>query len=219
MIFDAVVLAGGRASRLGGLAKPLLLGYGGERLLDIATSAASAAARIVVVGDVPPEAGILVTREDPPLSGPVSALAAGWAALADGPSPFTLVLASDLPLIGPAVDALLAAVDPACIAADGDAKDGLIAIDDGGRDQYLLGLYSTQALAARLRQAPRMGGSMHALVDGLRLQRVSVPVGSTADVDTWADAELLGVERMDRGQLDRGRRDDSPGFTRREDRA
>ncbi len=215
MIFDAVVLAGGRASRLGGLAKPLLLGYGGERLLDIAISAASDAARIVVVGDVPSRAGILVTHEDPPFSGPVSALAAGWAALADSPSPFTLVLASDLPRIGPAVAALLAAVDPTGRAATGEADDGVIATDGDGRDQYLLGLYSTDAMSARLREAPAAGGSMRALVDGLRLLRVPAPDGSTADVDTWEDAERLGVERMD-GRLRDG---DIPSLLRREDRS
>lgn len=77
----AVILAGGRGSRLGGVRKADLV-VGGRRLLDVVLDACAGCAPVVVVGEadlvVPP--GVLRTREDPPFSGPASGLAAGLAA-------------------------------------------------------------------------------------------------------------------------------------------
>lgn len=55
--FDAIILAGGRGSRLGGVDKGALP-VGGRALLDRVLDAARAAERVVVVGDgpVPPYA-------------------------------------------------------------------------------------------------------------------------------------------------------------------
>ncbi len=77
----AVILAGGRGSRLGGVRKADLV-VGGRRLLDVVLDACTGCAPVVVVGEadlvVPP--GVLRTREDPPFSGPASGLAAGLTA-------------------------------------------------------------------------------------------------------------------------------------------
>ena len=62
---DAVILAGGRATRLGGTAKPLVE-VAGRTLLQSALDAASGADRIVVVGPVPVPPGVLRPVEDPP---------------------------------------------------------------------------------------------------------------------------------------------------------
>jgi molybdopterin-guanine dinucleotide biosynthesis protein A len=88
LAYDAIILAGGRASRLGG-AQKADVEIGGRALLDIALEAAAGAVRIVVVG--PDElrrdgreagaASVRFVREDPPLGGPVAGLAAGLAAL------------------------------------------------------------------------------------------------------------------------------------------
>jgi hypothetical protein len=80
---DGIILAGGRAERLGGASKPDLV-IGGRSLLSTAIEAARAAGceRIIVVG--PPELdapGCTVVRESPPFGGPVAAVAAGLAAL------------------------------------------------------------------------------------------------------------------------------------------
>ncbi|MDQ1644151.1 MAG: molybdenum cofactor guanylyltransferase, partial [Cryptosporangiaceae bacterium] len=64
--FAAIVLAGGRASRLGGVHKPGLR-IGGATLLDRVLAAATGAGTRIVVGppqQVPP--GVVVLREDPP---------------------------------------------------------------------------------------------------------------------------------------------------------
>src|SRR5690606_31507137 len=93
--FDAVILAGGRGSRLGGRDKATIE-LSGERLVDRAVAAARAAGalRIIVVGS--PEAGALadvVVREDPPFSGPLAAL---QAALPEVVAPWFSLLSCDL---------------------------------------------------------------------------------------------------------------------------
>ncbi|MDN8580292.1 hypothetical protein Q0O09_10620, partial [Corynebacterium bovis] len=65
--------------------KPLLSDGAGRRLIDRALAAAPRGGSVVVVGPpmpLPPH--VHRVREDPPLSGPASALAAGVAALGGG---------------------------------------------------------------------------------------------------------------------------------------
>ena len=177
--FDAIVLAGGRGSRLGGVSKPDAT-LAGRRLLDIALAAVAGARRVVVVGDVAVPATVLLTREDPPYGGPVAGVDAGFAALGDH-APWTLLLASDLPDAEAAVTALLAA-DP---AAD---DDGACLLDADGRLQWLLGTYRTEALARRLaeRGDPPLT-AMYRLLQPLHLLGVDPGRASVADIDTPDD--------------------------------
>jgi molybdopterin-guanine dinucleotide biosynthesis protein A len=215
--FDAVILAGGRSSRLGGVPKQGLT-YDGDSLLRRSVAAAGGAGAAVVVGpdtaevpggEVP--AGFLRCREEPPFSGPAAAIAAGLAALAaaGGSRPaLTLVLACDMPNVGQAVAALKAALrsrgpgaGPAARKPSGQAPDGVVAVSEDGRRQPLVGFYSTAALqrsVAELESAGRLiNGSVRALLASLDVQLVAVPAGSTADVDTWDDAAALGVAGPD----------------------
>lgn len=208
MEFDAVILAGGRSSRLGGVPKARLA-FDGASLLERSLLAARGARRTVVVGPVREElpAGVLYSREDPPFSGPAAALAAGLAALAapedGGPelshAPLTLVLACDMPLVAGAVAALLAAGPSNCAASD-----GAVAVSADGRTQPLVGLYGTSALQRVVDDAARrgalVGGSMFGLLASLELRSVPVPSGSTDDVDTWDDADALGIARPGAGE-------------------
>ncbi len=50
-MYDAIIVAGGQGSRMGGVSKADL-DIGGRRLLDIVLSAVTGAATTVVVGDV-----------------------------------------------------------------------------------------------------------------------------------------------------------------------
>jgi molybdopterin-guanine dinucleotide biosynthesis protein A len=208
--FDAVLLAGGRASRVGGDDKTAFTS-GGARLLDLSIAAAGGAVALVIVGprdasELPATA--VVTREDPAWAGPVAALAAGLDAV-DRPSPATLVLACDLPRAPDAMRALREGRGgargilggPAVHDADrSDDRDGRIAVDASGRRQPLLALYRTDALRGRLdalrAEGPLAGLSMRRLLAGLDL--VEVPVGDElcADVDTPDDVTRLGVERQ-----------------------
>ncbi|MET3809298.1 molybdenum cofactor guanylyltransferase [Arthrobacter sp. UYEF3] len=197
MEYDAVILAGGRSSRLGGVPKSQLT-VDGATLLERSLQAARGARRTVVVGPdrggLPP--GVLGCREDPPFSGPAAAIAAGLSALAvdtaAAPTPLTLVLACDMPRVVAAVGALLDAM-----ATGADGRDGAVAVSADGRKQPLVGLYGTAALRHAVADAARHnaleGGSVFALLASLELCTVPVPPGSTDDVDTWDDASALGV--------------------------
>lgn len=216
--FDAVILAGGRSARLGGVPKQDLT-YDGDSLLRRSVAAAGGARAVVVVGpgqvDLP--AGTLSCREDPPFSGPAAAIAAGLAQLhADGTPPprFTLVLACDMPNVGPAVRALKAAVRSGMGRQGGvrvpevageesgtNPPDGVVAVSADGRRQPLVGLYSTAGLLRSAGDLAAKEGlinaSVRALLASLDVQPVAVPAGSTADVDTWDDAAALGVTGRD----------------------
>ncbi|MGP5318658.1 NTP transferase domain-containing protein [Arthrobacter rhombi] len=130
MKFDAIIVAGGRGSRLGGRDKPLLA-HGGSTLLEHALRASSTANRIAVVGptELNPvisdyaagaSAGqiLTLTREYPAFAGPAAAVAAGLRSLGDGTdgdipvpverAPLTLILAADLLDPGPVVEGIVA---------------------------------------------------------------------------------------------------------------
>ncbi|WP_235523227.1 molybdenum cofactor guanylyltransferase [Cellulomonas sp. Root485] len=190
--FDAIVLAGGRARRLGGASKPDVE-VGGVALLDHALAAVAGAAHVVVVG--PPQVarpGIATVLEDPPDGGPVAGLAAGLDALpADGPD-IVVVLACDVPGAGRVLPALLA-------AAEVTGSDGARMIGADGRPQHLVAAYRRTALRLALDALPAVrGAAMHALVGGLRLVDVADDEGATADADTWADVERLDATLSDR---------------------
>jgi molybdopterin-guanine dinucleotide biosynthesis protein A len=214
--FDAVILAGGKSSRLGGVPKAQLR-YDGATLLQRAVAAARGAGRVVVVGPDPgtlPD-GTLTAREDPPYSGPAAAIAAGLLALEgqdgevkDGvgqdseaqggvvPSPehapWVLVLACDMPLAAAAVPVLLQEL------AGREETEGAMSISGDGRKQPLLGIYRVSALQREVQAAAEQGGLANAavfrLLARLDLLAVPVPTGSTDDVDTWEDAAALGVD-------------------------
>lgn len=203
---DAIILAGGRSSRLGGSPKAELV-VGSQRLVDIAVDAAAAsgARRTVVVGpDGLVALPVITTREQPPFGGPVAGLAAGLVALdrldaddeasdhpdnadrgdpADSADRWVLVLTCDLPLAGAAAAELVAAAAHARREVDG------IHLDDG-RPQWLPAVYRCEALARALAALddPR-GASMRGLAAHLTLTTMPDRDGLTADVDTWQDVE------------------------------
>ncbi|APX01340.1 molybdenum cofactor guanylyltransferase [Arthrobacter sp. QXT-31] len=192
MDFDAIILAGGRSSRLGGSPKSALM-FDGATLLERSLAAAAGARHTVVVG--PAVAGlppwVLTSREDPPFAGPAAAIAAGLAALRGaGPADKVLVLACDMPGVGAAVRALREALP-------GSGADGVLAASADGRLQPLVGFYGTAVLERAVQEAAARNalvhGSVFALLASLDVQAVAVPAGSTDDVDTWDDAAALGV--------------------------
>jgi molybdopterin-guanine dinucleotide biosynthesis protein A len=135
--------------------------------------AVAGAGRRVVVG--PPQyvpVGVALTREEPPGGGPVAAVAAGLACI---DAPWVAVLAGDLPfLTADAVDVLRAAAA---------AYDGAIALDDGGRDQFLTGVWRTSAL-----KTAGGGPSMKSVVAGLDVVRVSL-TGAPDAPPAWFDCD------------------------------
>jgi molybdopterin-guanine dinucleotide biosynthesis protein A len=195
--FDAIVLAGGRGRRLGGVDKPEVM-VGGVALLDHALAAVAEASHVVVVG--PPHLarpGVALVLEDPPDGGPVAGLAAGLDALpTDGPD-LVVVLACDVPGAGRVLPDLLAAVAPP--DATTTCADGARMIGAEGRPQHLVAVYRRASLRSALGALRSVRGvAMHRLVDGLRLVDVVGDEQATVDADTWADVERLDATLSDR---------------------
>jgi molybdenum cofactor guanylyltransferase len=140
--YDAVVLAGGAARRLGGVDKPTL-DVGGLSLLDRVTAAVAGATQVVLVGPDRPGLSVTVTTsEEPPGSGPLAALAAGVRYVA---APTVVVLAADLPYVEPPdIDRLRTEL------ARHPTRDAAIAVDAGGHQHHLLACWRTSALGRHL---------------------------------------------------------------------
>jgi molybdopterin-guanine dinucleotide biosynthesis protein A len=192
--FDAVVLAGGRARRLGGIDKTMIE-IGDTTLLERVLNSVTDASTVVVVGPrQTTRVSAVWTRERPRGAGPVHALRAGLTYVT---APLVAVMAADLPFVSREVTQRL-------IVAARD-RDGAIVIDDDGRDQMMLGMYATEALRARLsRIANTVGASMGELIDGLDLQRVA-DAAAAFDCDTDDD---VAAARQKVGDLSVGSMDE-----------
>jgi molybdopterin-guanine dinucleotide biosynthesis protein A len=178
----AIVLAGGRARRLGGVDKTALVLDGATLLARAVAAAHAVGARPVVVGPERPGLAAEWVREDPPFGGPVAAIAA---ALPHVAADWVLVLAGDLLRPDEVAAALITA------ASD---DDGCLLADPEGHPQWLCGVYRVAALREALTalDAPE-GASMKSFLGGLRLARHPVALTVIADVDTPADARDAGL--------------------------
>lgn len=208
MLIDALVLAGGRSSRLNSTPKARLQ-YRGRTLLENTVAAVSGLRSVVVVGDATAQelpAEVLVTREDPAFGGPAAAIGAGLDALraadeihADAAhtdavyADFVIVLACDMPNIAAAIPVLLRELD-----GDTDSDDGLIALDAQHRLQPLAAAYRTssllEAVALARDNGPLEGSSVFQLIRTLRLREIVMPDDATDDVDSWDDARRWEIE-------------------------
>ncbi|MFE1442987.1 NTP transferase domain-containing protein [Streptomyces sp. NPDC058739] len=180
--YDAVVLAGGAARRLGGADKPGVR-VGGRALLDRVLTACADAGTTVVVADPRPTArSVRWAREEPPGGGPLAALDAGLRPVG---APYVAVLSADLPFLREGtVHRLLA-------AARAGGADGVLLSDADGRDQPLVAVYRTAALRHGLAALTAEHGSLtglplRRLTGGLGLTRLTDPVAAF-DCDTWDD--------------------------------
>ncbi|KRE37793.1 hypothetical protein ASG73_09160 [Janibacter sp. Soil728] len=188
--FDAVVLAGGAAERLGGASKPDVE-LEGRRLVDRVLVSVADAREIAVVGDVEVPEGVHRTLEDPPLGGPVAGVAAGLDALSPTePAEWTVLLACDLADPLPALGRLLSAWSYAQRSDDVDTgeHDGWCLVDSTGHPQWLLGIHRTASLRRALEQlgSPR-DRSMKSLLAQSVLVTVPASDDAVADIDTWTD--------------------------------
>ncbi|SED98503.1 Molybdopterin-guanine dinucleotide biosynthesis protein A [Streptomyces sp. 3213] len=202
--YDAVVLAGGGARRLGGADKPGLR-VGGRALLDrVLTACADARTTVVVADPRPTTRPVRWAREDPPGAGPVAALDAG---LRHTAADTVLVLSADLPFLEPAtVRRLLTALRT-------DGTDGALLTDADERDQPLVAAYRAQALRralTALTTAASVSGSaagggltglpLRRLTAALDLTRVPDPVASF-DCDTWDDLAIARARIREHGHV------------------
>jgi molybdopterin-guanine dinucleotide biosynthesis protein A len=206
--FDAVVLAGGAARRLGGADKPGVR-VGGRALLDRVLSACAGAAVTVVVADPRPTARpVCWAREEPPGGGPVAALDAG---LRHTTAPVVVVLSADLPFLDAATVRRLTA------ALEESGAEGALLRDADGRDQPLVAAYRADALRRELARLAAGNGEhtehtgpadrgglgglpLRRLTGALRLTRADHPVASF-DCDTWDDIAAARARIREHGHV------------------
>jgi molybdopterin-guanine dinucleotide biosynthesis protein A len=177
--YSALVLAGGKAARLGGQAKPQLE-VGGRTMLAAVLDAVRDAERRVVVG--PRQAApddVVQVREQPPGGGPVAALRAG---LPEVGTDVVALLAGDLPFLTGELVAELRA---------GLTGDGVLVVDETGHDQFLLGVWRAAALRSAVADVSGPT-SLRKVLAPLSVRRVRpvVPPGTPPpwlDCDTPAD--------------------------------
>lgn len=205
--FRAIVLAGGRSSRLHASApgptpdKPLLSRDGltlvDAVLTDLDRFAEVGAAECVVVGPenipLPADAGLV--REDPPYSGPAAAIRAGLSFMDgtdvrdSGPDAarraWVFVVATDMPHPGPGLAELRRAV-----LAHGSEETAFIGVEDGRWQPLMSVLRLDRALEAFTE--PAESQSVMSRLKRLSPVDVELPTGSSKDIDTWDDAVSLG---------------------------
>ncbi|GGX93703.1 NTP transferase domain-containing protein [Streptomyces anandii] len=212
--YDAVVLAGGAARRLGGADKPGLR-VGGRALLDrVLAACADARTTVVVAGPRPTARPVRWAREDPPGGGPVAALDAG---LRRTTAEDVVVLSADLPFLEPGtvrrlLDALRAG-----------RADGALLTDAEGRDQPLVAAYRAHALRRELAalseaalseavpagRAPATDGRAAGALAGLPLRRLTGALDLTRvpdhvasfDCDTWDDIATARARIREHGHV------------------
>ena len=188
--WDAIIVAGGRASRLGGIDKISLV-FEGQTLIERCLSAVRGANRVSVVGyagQLPPPPRVTRTEEQPRWSGPAASIVAGLRDLKDSPSEFTIVIAGDLPSVARAIEILLHELGSSAV------DDGLVATDESGRRQPLLAVYRTESL--RTAAASRTSFAnlpVRQLIGSLVLREVTLPDELCWDVDTPEDAARIGI--------------------------
>ncbi|MEW2285049.1 NTP transferase domain-containing protein [Streptomyces sp. NPDC047841] len=194
--YDAVVLAGGAARRLGGADKPGLR-VGGRALLDrVLAACADAGTTVVVAAPRPTARPVRWAREEPPGGGPVAALEAGLRLTTAG---HTVVLSADLPFLEkPVLRRLVSSLQET-------GADGALLTDADGRDQPLVAAYRTAALRRELTALAAAHGGLgglplRRLTGALRLTRVTDPRASF-DCDTWDDIATARARIREHGSV------------------
>ncbi|MGA5894867.1 NTP transferase domain-containing protein [Streptomyces venetus] len=195
-VYDAVVLAGGGARRLGGADKPGVR-VGGRALLDrVLAACAGARTTVVVAAPRPTARPVTWAREDPPGGGPLAALDAG---LRDTTAEHVVVLSADLPFLQErTVGRLLGTLRTS-------GADGVLLTDPDGRDQPLVAAYRTPRLHEVFalladRHDGLTGLPLRRLVAELSLTRISDPVASF-DCDTWDDIATARARIREHGHV------------------
>ncbi|MFG2476749.1 NTP transferase domain-containing protein [Streptomyces fagopyri] len=201
--YDAVVLAGGAARRLGGADKPGVR-VGGRPLLDRVLAACAAATTTVVVAE--PRTTVRPVRwahEEPPGGGPLAALDAG---LRRTSAEDVVVLSADLPFLDEAtVRRLLDALRGSDAPHGPGRPEGVLLSDPDGRDQPLVAAYRARALRRELAALAAAHGGLtglplRRLTAALDLTRISDPVASF-DCDTWDDIAAARARIREHGHV------------------
>lgn len=199
--YNAIVLAGGAARRMGGVDKAEVK-IGGRTMLESALSAASGAEVTVCVGpqrETPSQ--VIWTQEHPPGGGPVPAIAAG---LRHVTARTVVVLGVDTPFVTREVVESLVDLRRTADAALVRDKQGVV--------QPLIGAYDVGILRSRLKYLGELDGvPMIRVLEGMRYG-VLEAAAAAFDCDTWDDVERAARwEEAQDGRLVAARRERARG--------
>lgn len=173
----AIILAGGRGSRLDGVDKAGIE-LGGRTLLEWALDGVIDAREVVVVGDpVRTERPVTFTREDPRYGGPVAGLLTGLDALESVPR-YVGVVAVDMPHVHHGTWRRLLAAS---------AGDGAILVGPDGHWQLAAVLATARLQEIRPSYEQQHDYPLKKLLAPLRLAPVEAIGREHEDIDTWAD--------------------------------
>jgi molybdopterin-guanine dinucleotide biosynthesis protein A len=175
--YDAIILAGGAGTRLGGVDKSAI-DVAGRSMLDRVLAACSDARAVVIVGKQQPTGRpVQWTIEHPPRGGPLPGLAAGLTALPANAGA-VVVLACDLPYVRAAdVTRLLRALP---------GFDAAVFTDPAGVAQPLAAAFRAAALHAAVGTLGDVRGQpMRRILDVMRTVTVD-DRGASRDCDTQA---------------------------------
>jgi molybdopterin-guanine dinucleotide biosynthesis protein A len=188
---DSIIVAGGSATRMGGVDKAMLpLGLSGETLLEDIIK--SCPGKVFVVGN-PREIGIdtadLVTwvPDLNPGGGPAAGI---WSGLTSVTSEYVFISAADQTLSSATVSTLIAAAL---------GRDGAWAIRSDGNGQPLCACVRTELLRDLLTSTQGVNQSPLRLLSSLQMVGVNVNPDQVVDFDTWQDVAkaVNGSEAMD----------------------
>ena len=209
-LVGVVILAGGASRRMG--SDKLALTRDGVTLLDTVIRgvqehlrAHGCGADIVVVGPRPssasPDGGpvdVVFTREQPPGSGPLAAVAAGLERIDPGEvsDPFVIVLAGDAPAAPAAMPLLLAGLsghESSGHELRAHPHDAAMLVDADDRLQALCAAYRLRPLRDALDDLGELDGrAMHDVLAGLSISQVPDTLEAADDIDTPDDARRRG---------------------------
>jgi molybdopterin-guanine dinucleotide biosynthesis protein A len=187
---DSIIVAGGKATRMGGLDKAMLpLGLSGKTLLEDIIK--SCPGKVFVVGN-PREIGIdgadvTWVPDLNPDGGPAAGL---WSGMASVTSEYVFISAADQTLSSDTVSALISAAL---------GSDGAWAIRSDGSGQPLCACVRTESLRELLAATQGVNQSPLRLLSNLKMVGVNVNPNQVVDFDTWQDVAkaVKGSESMD----------------------
>jgi molybdopterin-guanine dinucleotide biosynthesis protein A len=188
---DSLIVAGGNATRMGGLDKAMLpLGLGGSSLLEDAIK--SCPGKVFIVG-YPREIGsqshaqVTWVADLNPGGGPAAGI---WSGLARVTSEYVFISAADQTLSAETVSKL---------NASASGGDGAWAIRSDGSGQPLCAVVRTESLRGLLAPTQGINQSPLRLMSSLNMVGVEVNPDQVVDFDTWQDVAkaVNGSEAMD----------------------
>ena len=172
---DSIVVAGGKASRIGGIDKTMLpLGINGNALLVDVVKALPG--KVVIVGKPRSEVTDVIWIDDLVANGgPAAGI---WAGLTQINSDYVFISAGDQRITKSEVDQIIA-----CAIGN----DGAWAIRQDGSGQPLLACVKTALLESLLAPTKGVNASPLRLLQTLNMVGVNIGNGQVLDIDTWAD--------------------------------